>query len=170
MAELLQNVRYALGQMRKAPGFAAVAAITLALGIGMNTAMFSVVEAVMFRPLPYLNSNRLVLLSDAQDADNGGVLYRDYEHLKSRRTSLQDSAVYYRDSGFSRVTLSDGTEPEAVQAAFVSSNFFPLMGVQPELGRTFTTEEVVEQIHVVVLSHGLWARKFGASPEVIGKA
>src|ERR1051326_3404910 len=136
MNELIQDVRYALRQMRRCPNFVAVAVVTLALGIGTNTAIFSVIEAVILRPLPYRDTDRLVLLKDAQDLDNGGLLYKDYEYLQSQSKTLVDSAIYYRNSGFSRVTLNDGIDPAFVQGAFVSANFFSLTGVAPEqIGR-----------------------------------
>ena len=168
MTGILQDVRYALRQLRKSPGFTAVAVITLALGIGANTAIFSVIEAVILRPLPYRDAHHLVLLRDAQDEENGGFLYRDYEKLKLQSHTVEDSAVYYRDSGFSRVTLTGASAPEFVQGAFVSANFFPLLGVAPELGRAFTPQEEAARAHLVILSHGLWIRKFGASQNIIG--
>jgi putative ABC transport system permease protein len=170
METLLQDIRYGFRVLRKSPAFTAVAVFTLALGIGANTAIFSVIQALILRPLPYRDSDRIVLLKDADDPENGGFLYRDYENLKSQGHALMDFAIYYRDSGFSRVTLSDGIEPEFAQGAFVSADFFPLMGVEPALGRTFTPHEESQHAHVVLLSHGLWVRKFGASPSAIGSS
>jgi putative ABC transport system permease protein len=165
----IQDLRYGLRQLRRSPGFAAVTVLTLALGIGANTAIFSVVEAVLLRPLPYGNASRLALVVDAQDPQDGGFLYKDYEACKSESATFEDLAVYYRDSGYSRVTLTAGGEPESVQGTFVSANFFPLMGVSPLLGRWFTPEEETRRERVVLLSYGLWLRHFGGSPEAIGK-
>src|ERR1051325_750723 len=169
MNELIQDVRFALRQMRRSPNFVVVAIATLALGIGANTAIFSVIEAVILRPLPYHDTDHLVLLKDAQDLENGGFLYKDYEYLQSQSKTLADSAIYYRNSGFSRVTLNDEIDPAFVQGAFVSANFFPLMGVAPEMGRVFSSDEETSQIHILVLSHSLWMHRFGASREVLGK-
>jgi predicted permease len=159
---LLQDLRYAARTLRKNPGFTAVAAMTLALGIGANTAIFSVVEAVLLRPLPYKDPGRLVLVADP-------TTYTDFEAWKSQARSFEDLAVYYRNIGRSRVTLTGSDEPEAVQGGFVSANFFPLMGVSPLIGRWLTSDEETRRERVVVLSHGLWSRRFGASPEAIGE-
>ena len=163
-----QDLRYALRQLLRTPGFSVVVVLTLALGIGANTAVFSVIEAVMLRALPYVHPERLALITDAQDAENGGFLLRDLELLRSHRQTFSDMAVYYRDSGFSNVTLTIGPEPESVQGAYVSSNLFSILGVAPALGRVFTSDEETRRDRVVVMSQGLWARRFGLSPQVIG--
>jgi predicted permease len=163
-----QDLRYALRQLLRSPGFSAVVVLTLALGIGANAAVFSVIEAVMLRALPYAHPDRLALLREAQDPESGGFLLRDLDLLRSHKHCFSGIALYYRDSGFSKVTLAIGTEPESVQGAFVSSNLFSVLGVAPSLGRTFTPDEETRQDRVVVLSHGIWARRFGLSPQVIG--
>jgi predicted permease len=160
---MLQDLRYAARTLRKNPGFTTIAAMTLALGIGANTAIFSVVEAVLLRPLPYKNADRLVLLAD-------GATYTDFEAWKSQNRIFEDMAVYYRDSGRSRVTLTGDGEPESVQGGFVAANFLPMLGVPPLTGRWFTSDEETRRERVVVLSHGLWSRRFGASPDVAGKS
>jgi len=124
----------------------------------------------MLRPLPCKNPKRLVLLADSQDPESGAFLYRDIMAFKSESRSFDDIATYYRNSGFSRVTLTSRGEPESVQGAFVSANFFHLMGVGPALGRVFTPEEEAQRERVVVLSYGLWRRRFGGSQDAIGKA
>jgi hypothetical protein len=169
METLLQDIRYGLRTLRKSPAFTAVAVITLALGIGATTSIFSVIEAVVLRSLPYRNSGQIVLLADAQHPEDGDFLYEDLEALKVENHTLEDVALYYRDSGFSRVTLFIAGEPELAQGAFASSNLFSLMGVPPILGRAFSAEEETRGEHVVVLSHALWISRFGASPDVIGK-
>jgi len=163
-----QDLGYAFRQLLRSRAFSIVVVLTLALGIGANTAVFSVIEAVMLRALPYAHPDRLALLTDAQDPENGGFLLTDLEMLRSQKQSFSDIAVYYRDSGFSSVTLTIGPEPESVQGAFVSSNLFSLLGVAPALGRVFTSVEETRRDRVVVLSRGLWARRFGLSPHVIG--
>jgi len=169
MNTLFQDVRYGLRMLAKNPGFSVVAVATLALGIGANTAIFSIIEAVLLRPLPYQDPSRLVLLADPQDHDGGGFLYKDLEECKLQDRSFKDMALYYRDSGFSRITLSGPGEPEQVQGAFVSAAFFSVMGVSPLLGRVFTADEEARRERVVVLSYGLWLRRFGASRSVVGK-
>jgi putative ABC transport system permease protein len=169
MRTLLQDLRYAVRLLIKAPAYTAVAILTLALGIGANTAIFSVVEAVLLRPLPYKDSSRLVLVGDRQGPENGGVLYKDFAAYRSRSHSFESLAIYYRDSGFARVTLSAGGEPESVQGAFVSADFFDTMGIPPLLGRTFTFDEEQREEHILLLGYGLWLRRFGGSPDSIGK-
>jgi predicted permease len=168
ISSLGQDLRYALRQLLRSPAFNVVVVLTLDLGIGANTAVFSVIEAVMLRALPYVHPERLALVTDAQDPENGGFLLNDMNLLRSQSRSFSDIALYYRDSGFSNVTLTIGPEPESIQGAFVSSNLFSVLGVSPALGRVFTSEEETRRDRVVVLSHGLWARRFGLSPQVIG--
>ena len=169
MGSLFQDIRYGLRSLARSPGFTVIAVFTLALGIGANTSIFSVIEAVVLRPLPYRDPGRLVLLADSQDSEDGGFLYKDFDFLKSENQTLQDVATYYRDSGFSRVTLAGASGPLSVQGAFTSANLFSLMGVPPILGRVFTADEEKRKERVVLLSHGLWISQFGASPDVVGK-
>jgi predicted permease len=169
MHTLSQDLRYAFRILTKNPGFTTVAVLTLALGIGANTAIFSVIEAVVLRPLPFKDPSRLVLIADPADPEHGGFLYKDFDFCRPQVRSFENMAAYYRDTGISRVILTGGTEPEAAKGAFVSSEFFATLGVQPLLGRSFTAEEELRRDHVLILSHGLWLRGFGASPEVVGK-
>ncbi len=166
---LAQDVRFGFRQLRRSPGFTLVCLVTLCLGMGINTAVFSIIQAVLLRPPPYLDPNRLVLLADPQDPQDGGILYKDFQSWKLHSHSFSDMAVYYRDSGWSRVMIMDSQEPEAIQGAFVSANFFPLLGVPPVLGRGFTPEEESRHERVAVLSYGLWQRRFGGSPDVVGQ-
>jgi predicted permease len=169
LEQFLDDLRFGLRILRKNPGFTVVAVLTLALGIGANTAIFSVIEAVILRPLPYKNPTRLVRLADSQDPESGAFLFKDIWAFKSRSRSFEDIAAYYRDSGFSKVTLTSEGEPESVQGAFVSANFFSLMGVSPALGRVFTADEEAQRERLVVLSYALWRRRFGGSRDAIGK-
>ena len=165
----LTDVRYGARMLRKNSGFTAIALLTLALGIGANTAIFSVIEAVFLRPLPYQNPSKLVVLTDADEPQGGGILYKDFQTCKSQSRSFESIAVYYRDTGFSRVTLTAAGEPESLQGAFVSADFFPTLGISPLFGRIFDSEEELREEHVVIISHGLWLRRFGRSPEALGK-
>ena len=164
-----QDVRYALRQLRRSPAFTCISLLTLSLGIGANSAIFSVIQAVLLRPLPFHDPGRLVFLADPQDPQDGGILLKDIEAWKSQSRSLDKISAYYRNSGWSRVTLTGSQEPTAIQAAFVSADLFPLLGIAPQLGRTFTGEEEARHDHVAVLSYGLWQRRFGGSPDVIGQ-
>jgi putative ABC transport system permease protein len=163
-----QDVRFTLRQMRRSPGFTSICLIALSLGIGANTAVFSVIQAVILRPLPYYNPNRLVLLTDPKDPQDGGILLKDIELLQRDNHSLEDVASYYRDSGWSRVTLTGTQEPVSAQGGFVSANTFTLLGISPQLGRTFTRDEEARRDRVAVLSYGLWESRFGRSPDAIG--
>ena len=135
MSGLIQDVRYALRQLRKNPGFTAVAVITLALGIGANTAIFSVVNAVLLRPLPYENPDRIVRLWEA-DAQGHRMSFTDpnFEDIRSQSHSLQGLAEYRALPE----SVSGGSEPTRVTVATVSRDFFPLMRVRPALGRSFS--------------------------------
>ena len=119
MGSFLQDVRYGARALARKPGFTFVAVITLALGIGVNTAIFSVIEAVILRSLPYKNPKQLVLLSDSQDPLRGGFLFKDFERLSQRSHSFEKLAIYYKNRGVSRVTLSGPVEPEQLQGARV---------------------------------------------------
>ena len=165
---VLQDIRYGLRSLARSPGFTAIAVLTLAIAIGANTSIFSVIEAVTLRPLPYKDPARLVLLADPQNPD-GGFLFKDFDLVKSQNRTLEDCAEYYRDSGFSRVTIAGAGDPQSVQGAFVTANFFPLMGVAPILGRVFTPEEERRRDRVIVLSHELWMNRFGGSSDVLGQ-
>jgi predicted permease len=158
----VRDIRYALRTLRKNPAFAIVTVGTLALAIGANTAIFSVIDAVILRPLGYKDPSRLVPLVD-------GTTYSDFLAWKSQNRVFSDMAAYYRLGGRSRVTLTGSGEPESVQGGFVTSNFFPLLGVPPLIGRWFDSQEEARQERVIVLAYSLWNRRFGASPDVVGK-
>ena len=163
-------MRYALRTIRKNPAFAAVTILTLALGIGANTAMFSVIYAVLLRPLPYLDVPRLALLFQTGPQDSRQpLLLPDTRFLRLTSRSLWDLAVYYKNTGFARVTLTGVPEPETVQGGYVSANFFPLLGVAPAAGRWFTHGEEARQDRVVLLSGRLWKQRFGASRDLAGR-
>jgi len=165
---VVQDLRYATRQLRKNPGFTLVAVFMLAAGIGANTAIFSVINAVLLRPLPYRDPDRLVAVgSDTREAGNG-ISYKHYQAWRDQSRAYEGLAVYYRNSGWSRVTLT-GEDPESAQGTYASANFFEVMGLAPVLGRTFTPEEEQRQERVAVVSDGLWKRRFGASMSILGQ-
>jgi len=167
---IVRDLKYALRTLRKNRTFAAVAILTLALRIGATTAIFSVVYAVLLQPLPYRNVNRLVLLfQSGRDDARQPFLFSDLQSLKSQSRSFSDIATYYKDTGFSRVTLTGGNEPSSAQGGYVSSNFFPILGLAPSGGRVFTADEESRGERVVVLSHKLCVQRFGSVLNAVGK-
>jgi predicted permease len=158
----LQDLRYALGALGKSPGFTLAAVLTLAIGIGGSSAIFSVVEAVLLRPLPYHEPQRLGVLAD-------GMTATDFDALKANTRSFDDMAVYYRPGGRTLVTLTAPGEPEPVQGGFVSASFFPILGLAPMAGRWFTRDEETRGERVILLAHSLWMRRFGGDRNAIGK-
>jgi putative ABC transport system permease protein len=167
--EMFQDLRFSLRMLLKNPGFTLVAMLTLAVGIGANTAIFSVVNAVLLRPLPYQDPDRLAMLwtdDPKHDIHEEGVSYPNFLDWRSQNKLFTDMAICSRRNA---VVLTGGDEPERVMSDLVSANLFPLLGVRPALGRAFSPEEEIRRARVVVISHGLWRRRFGAAPDVIGK-
>jgi predicted permease len=166
---LLAEMRYALRGFANNPGFTAVAAITLALGIGMNSAIFSVVDAVMLRPLPYPQPQRLVALWEynvkkGPDVE-GSVSPANLADYR-RQTLLEGLAAW----SFGGVNLGGDGSPERLTTNNVNYNFFDVLGVQPALGRPFLREEdQPERNRVVIISHDLWARRYGLDPAILGR-
>src|SRR5215510_5808962 len=168
--DLWQDLRYGARMLAKNPGFTSVAILSLALGIGANTAIFSVLYAVLLRPLPYRDPNRLVLIfSKGLEDQREPILLDDFAVLKSQSQSFEAMSIFYKNTGISRVNLTGAAEPEVAQGGFVSADFFPLMGMAPQVGRLFTIEEETQQNRVVILSQGLWNRRFGGAPDVVGR-
>ena len=155
--------------LRKNPGFTAVAVLTLALGIGANAAVFSVVNAVLLRPLPYPEPDRLVMLQNqflARNLRNAGVSAADYADYRREKQVFEEVAA---GSG-GNFNLSGVDRPESISGAFVTAGFFPLLGIKPVVGRVFNEGEDRPGFNqVVVLSEGFWKRRFGADPGVIGR-
>lgn len=168
METFLKDFRYGFRTLIKSPGFTAVAVLTLALGIGVNSAIFSVVNAVLLRPLPYADSHRLVLIN------------HDYPQLKLKASVSAWGYRYYREhaKSFESIAAMTGSsfsltgsgEPERLSGMLVSSNFFTTLGVTSLYGRTFFAEEEEFGKHkVAVLSHGLWQRRFGGETEIVNR-
>jgi putative ABC transport system permease protein len=164
---LLQDVRYAARMLRRAPGFAAAALVTLMLGIGANTAIFTIVDGALLRPLPYASPDRLVTVGDrAADGSSSNAGYTTILDWRARSRSLETVAIMRSW----QVTLVTAGEAERVPAARVSANYFDMLGVRPAIGRTFTADEDrPEQWRVVILSDALWRRRFGGDPSIVGK-
>ena len=166
MSPLLQDLRYAFRTFTKSPGFALVAIATLALGIGANTAIFSVVDAVLLRPLPFPDPDRLVLLWEkTAELPQMMVAYPDYLDWREQSRTFDGLAVYNRYRG---LNLTGSGEPERVAAAAVTANFFSTLGVAPAIGRGFLPEEDRPDAKAVVLLHGFFERRFGGDRSVVG--
>ncbi|HVE79733.1 MAG TPA: ABC transporter permease, partial [Gemmatimonadaceae bacterium] len=166
---LAQDVRYALRSLRRTPGFAAVAIITLALGIGANTAIVSVVNAALLRPLPFADDGRLAVVHTSFKSfqlERANLSEPEFMDLRERARSFVGLAGE-RQSG---VTLTGEGEPERLRARRASANFFEVLGVRAALGRTFAVgEDRSGQDAVAILGDGLWRRRFGADPGVVGR-
>jgi putative ABC transport system permease protein len=167
---LLQDVRYALRTLRKSPGFTFVAVLALAIGIGANTAIFSLIDAARARALPYPDSSQLVELWGnvlRATVERRGASYPDYLDWRARSRSFVDMAAF--DSQW--LTIYGLDEPERITTEFVSAPYFSVLGVAPVRGRTFQAEEdgIAKPAQVVVLSDGLWKRRFGADPAIVGR-
>lgn len=173
MITLFQDIRYGLRMLRKSPAFTVVALITLALGIGANTAIFSIVNAVMLRPLPFPDSDRLLYVTSAFSNQSNqkdvtrpfSISYPDFFDWRSTAKSFSAIASYHGDS----VTLTGLDEPLHVNASMVSGDFFSVLGVQPMMGRGFTREEEKPGTRVVVLSHQLWESAFHGDRGIVGR-
>jgi putative ABC transport system permease protein len=167
MQTLLQDLRYGLRVLLNNPGFTLIAVITLALGIGANAAIFSVVNAVVLRPLPFRDADRLVALweSNPRNKQNEVAAANFLDWREQNQVFEQLAALSYASSA-----LTGGDEPERLQAAVVTPGFFSTLGTPPGLGRVFLPEEEKPgAAQVVVLSHGLWRRRFAADRNLIGK-
>lgn len=166
MTGLLQDIRYAVRQLRKSPGITATAIITLALGIGANTAIFTVLNAVVLRPLPYQNASRLVWITDylprLKDSLAGTPDFVNWRNQSHTFTAL----AAYDDGDFN---LTGGPGPERVHFASVTASLLPLLGVQPAIGRSFRDDENRPgSAAVVMLSHEMWQRRFGVDTSIVG--
>src|ERR1700722_16119059 len=174
MTTLFQDLRYALRQLHRSPGFTLVAVLTLALGIGANTTIFSVMNATILKKLSFPDPDRLVLVwqTYGKGPDNYSIVsapnYWDFERQNHvfEGIALFDSA----GRGYNLSTGGSNAEPEQVSGLRVSANFFTVLGVQPFLGRTFLPEEEVRgKDHEVILNYGLWQRRYGADRSLLGK-
>jgi predicted permease len=167
LEEFLQDLRFGARTLRKNPGFTAIAVLTLALGIGANTSLFSVVNGVLLNPLPYPNPEQLVTLHESKpNFKTGSISYPNFRDWQKDNHTFSAMAIT-RTYTFS---LTGRGDAEQLRARFISSDFFSVLGVNPVLGRTFVTgEDEIGGPPLVVIGAGLWKRKFGASPDVLGK-
>ena len=167
---ILVDVKHAVRSLRRSPGFAAVAILALAVGIGGNTAVFSVIDATRVQALPYPDPQRLVyLIGNVQRAivERRGASYPDFLDWRAQVTRFEDLAAF--DGQL--MTLAGTEESERIDTEFVSASYFALLGVTPAIGRTFRADEddIAKPSTVVVLSDGLWKRRFGSDPSIIGR-
>jgi putative ABC transport system permease protein len=168
---LWQDLRYGARMLRKNPGFTIVAVLTLALGIGANTAIFSVVESVLLRPLPYDHPESLVEIWNTYmpTVPLGGLSPGDFHDWQKRATTVTEIAGYsWVQHG---VNLTGDGDPQRLEVSYATSNLFPVLGVRPVVGRSFVPEEDrTGSAPVVMLSNGLWRSRFGADPGVVGRS
>jgi putative ABC transport system permease protein len=172
LADLVQDVRYGLRLLGKNPGFTAVCILTLALGIGANTAIFSIVEAVLLRPLPFHEPERMVRLFHVppQKSFPGMSIFAispaNFLDWKAQSHSFEAMAAYRPQP----MTISDAANPESIVLSAVQPDFFSIVGAQPELGRVFSAgEDQTSSPHVAVLSHTFWKNRFASRPDILGQ-
>jgi putative ABC transport system permease protein len=170
MQTLLHDIRYAFRMMAKQPGFAALAVLAFALGIGANVAIFSVVNAVLLRPLPYPHSERLINIRERTPTFPGGsVSYPNFLDWRASQHTFTDLALFRRES-YNLSSVKGGTAPERIGGCRVTANFFTVLGVPPQLGRDFTeADDVPHGAKVALISDKMWRKRFGASREVLGQ-
>src|ERR687884_1667850 len=166
---MLQDLRYGARVLAKKPGFTAVAIITLALGGGVNTAMFSVVNALLLRPLPFKHSEQLVRVTSdftRRNARDVGATVPELFDYRDRAGVFEDVSGLYPIN----VNLTEVDEPERIEALLVSPSYFSILGADAALGRTFQPDDYQPGItEIVVISDGLWKRRFGSDPNILGK-
>src|SRR6267142_2070911 len=167
MSNFLQDLRYAFRMLAKSPGFTLVAVLTLALGIGANTAIFSVVNAVLLRPLPYPEPNRLVFLGEwSEQIPEMSISMANFNDWRNQNKVFEGMVAYQNDN----VVLTGRGEPERLRLRRITAGFFPTLRVKPLLGRELTPEDdKVGAARVVLLGEGFWERRFGRDPSIIGQ-
>ena len=167
MSTLFQDLKYTLRTFSRSPGFAVVAVLTLALGIGANTAIFSVVDSALLRPIPYPDSGQLVFVEHVRNGnDSGAFSFPDFRDFRDQVKALAQMVAYRDDS----VVLTGRGSPKRLDGVATTANVFDTIGVAPAWGRGFAAgEDVPGKNRVIVLSHDAWSKHFGADPEVIGK-
>ncbi len=167
MGTLLQDIRYGIRMLVKNPGYTLIAVLTLALGIGANTALFSVVNGVILNPLPYPQPDQLVMLYESSPAfEKSSISYPNLKDWQRSNSTFAEIAGYRSDD----FTVIGSGETERVRVGMVSADFFPILGVKPLLGRLFSPDDDRRTAApVTLISYGLWQRKFGSAPDIVGK-
>ncbi|MGH7575790.1 MAG: ABC transporter permease, partial [Longimicrobiales bacterium] len=172
MSSIWQDVRHAVRWFRRSPGFTTVAVLTLAFGIGINTAMFAVVNAVMLKPLPFADADRLMLVHLLMPNRDGGLnetvwSYPKYRTLTEIQQEFENTALFRRTS----FGVSGDGDPEIVPGEVITDEYFSVLGIRPILGRAFTADEAQRAgaAPLAAIGHGLWTRRYGASPDVVGR-
>jgi predicted permease len=165
LAELRHDIAYAARRLRRSPLTTGVSVLTMGLGIGATTAIFSVVKAVVLSPFPYAHPDRVVLVSETLRGGRGDVSAGNFADWRERAASFEELAAFH----FASFNLADSGSPERVRGAFVTSGFFSVYGASPAAGRAFTPdEEEPGRGDVVILSHDLWTRRYGGASSVLG--
>ena len=168
-ATIVRDVRYAVRLLLRHPGFTAIALLTFAVGIGVNTAVFSVFNGVLLRPLPYPDADRITMMwldNQRQGIKEDIGSYPNYRDWREQSASFEHVAAYNAPN----FTMTGSDEPERIRGAAITASFFSVIGLQPVIGRLFTdANETVGNDRVVLVSHGLWQRKFGGRPDVLGQ-
>ena len=170
LGQILQDTRYTFRQLRKSPGFTVTAILMLALGIGATTAIFSIVEGVLLRPLPFADPDRLVILGDVLEGSHCMSCAQSSVTAPDIRNYMHDTQSFSHLGGYRGrlFELSGPGDPVAVNATRMSGEVFAALGVSPLLGRTFTQQEDEEQQQVAVLSYGMWRSRFHGAANVLG--
>jgi predicted permease len=170
MNSFTQDLRYGLRSLLKTAGFTLVAVLTLALGVGANAAIFSVLEAVVLRDLPYQDPDRLAVMWTKNIRQNlpDGSSFLNFRDWKAQSREFENMAAYVRPE-FTRGTLAGGSEPERIYVGLVGDGFFQLLGTPPLIGRWFEAADFVERPRVVMLSHSLWQRRYAGDRSVLGR-
>src|ERR1051326_2809301 len=169
METLINDIRHGLRGLRKQPGFTLIAVITLALGIGANTAIFSIISAALLRSLPYVQPESLVVPWGNEDGmqQASALSYPDFADWRAQTQTLEYAAAYQRTRTLLR---QPNTDPELISGVNVDADLFPLLRVQPELGSVFTRDQdQIGATPVIVIGHNLWQRRFNSDPHIIGQ-
>ena len=169
MEKLFQDLKYGFRSLRTKPGLSLIALLTLALGIGANTALFSILYATLWKPLPFHDADRLAIIWEtdpSRDKFQNVVNPANYADWKEQNGVFRDIAAFAQ-TGSVNITGTD--QPELVSIQYSTPNLFDVLGVKPALGRNFTTRDGIGEDRTVILSHGLWQRRFGGDPSISGK-
>ena len=169
MEKLFQDLRFGFRSLRSKPGLSLIALLTLALGIGANTALFSILYATLWKPLPYRDADRLAIIwatDRGRDRFENVVNPADYADLREQNRVFEDIAAFAQ-TGSVNITGTD--QPEQVSIQYATPNLFDVLGVKPAFGRNFTNRDGIGEDRTVILSNGLWRRRFGGDPSISGK-